>query len=144
VDNITVPVPSERTAEFFSLYAGWLAAPPTSGEVRDWDARRAGELDLAGTVWGGLTADERALLDAVNASGRIEAQQAAQALKLSGAVAVAQQARAVNAVAARYGRREILVVSAQLEGALFVCLDAAAASALLGDPQARSGPPAPP
>lgn len=143
MDNVTVPVPSERTAQFFAVYAAWLAEIPPATNTDAWDATQNGEFDIAARLWKNLNADQRNVIDAAAASGTIEAQQLAQALKLPGSITVTQLAHSINAVAHGVGRQDVLQISVQLE-AVFIKLNPAAAAALLGHPDAKPGPPPPP
>jgi|SRR5215211_1103957 hypothetical protein len=139
MEEITVPVPPHRFADFFALYATWLAAPagatwtysgPSVPAVQAWDVARAGEAEKASQLWQTLDESQRTIIDAVDASGKVEVVQLAAALSLEGSVAVVQQIVAINAAALKVERADVLIVSFQADQAV-VELDNSARKAFL-------------
>lgn len=139
MDEVTVPIPSDRIPEFFALYAKWLAAPagadwshssPSPTAVQKWDPGRAGEFQIGSQLWIALSEPQRTLLDAVAASGKVEAAQLSQALGLGGAIAVVQQAIAINAAASLMERADVLLLTMQANS-LVLELDEKASKVLL-------------
>jgi len=139
MEEITVPVPSDRFTDFFALYAAWLAAPagatwaysaPSVPTVQGWDSTRAGEAEKASELWQALGESQRTTIDAVAVSGKIEAAQIATVLSLTGSVAVIQEIVAINEVARKLGRTNVFTVSIQANQPV-VELDSSARKVLL-------------
>jgi hypothetical protein len=122
MEEITVPVPSDRFTDFFALYAAWLAAPtgatwthsaPSVPAAQAWDPARAGEAEKASQLWQALAESQRTIIDAVAASGKIEVAQLAIVLSPKGSVSVIQEIVAVNEAARNLDRTDVLTVSFQ-------------------------------
>lgn len=139
MDSVKVPVPAERTAEFFGLYANWLAAPagatwtcqpPPAPDRKPWNAAADGE--TAAAFWTGLSDSQPSLVEVV-CRGPIECDQLAVAAGLAGPVATVQEIAKVNTVAAEQGRTDVVLVTL-VDERLMVDVDAAAKEALARRP----------
>jgi hypothetical protein len=139
MEEITIPVPADRFADFYALYATWLAAPagamwthsvPSTPAVQAWDPARAGETGKASQLWQSLDESQRTIIDAVAVAGKVEMAQLAIVLSLKGPIAVAQQIVAVNAAAHKLARAAVLTVSVQVDQPV-VEIDSNARKALL-------------
>jgi hypothetical protein len=135
VDAVEVPVPADRTAEFFALYAQWLAAPahatwtcepPPAPERKPWDPQT--DRETAAVFWAALSKEQRLLVEAV-CRAPIDCDQLAVAAGLAGPVATVQEIATVNAVAAAGGRSDVVLVAAA-DGALIVDAEARAKQTL--------------
>jgi hypothetical protein len=135
VDAVKVPVPTDRTAEFFALYAQWLAAParatwrfvPPPAPVRKpWDPQT--DRDAASAFWAALSKEQRLLIESVYRAP-IECDQLAVAAGFAGPVAPVPEIANVNAIAAAHGRSDVVLVAAA-NGTLFVDAEARAKQTL--------------
>jgi hypothetical protein len=104
------------------MYAAWLAAPFAAAQSHQlpaepdaWNPGNNADAAVGSQLWTALSESQRALVDSVAASGKIEAAQLAKTLQLSGAIAVVQEATAINAVAATLKRATLLELSTQTE-----------------------------